>query len=378
MKVTFVSNFLSTHQIPFSFAMRELLGVGYVFVESFLQEKGSYKLSGKEYPFVLKAYDGKESFRKAEQLVLGSNVVIFGSGDYRLIRRRIKHNKITFFYSERIFKSHAPTIKDYVLRGIQKKIVYPWAGRNNYLLCASAYAAYDFEYCGLFPNRMYKWGYFTSKQANRQIKQSSSIPRLLWAGRMLGWKNAWLEECLAKQLLNENINFKMIIIGDGEKYAELEKRIIKDGLGDWVEMTGSLSHKEVLAHMVNSDIFCFTSNHNEGWGMVLNEAMQAGCACVASRVTGSTPFLIKDGENGLIFENENLRDFVKKVKQLILDVDLRQHLQAAAVETIENEWNANVAAKRFIDLVEDINNRGESMRFVDGPCSRAEILKDDR
>ena len=36
----------------------------------------------------------------------------------------------------------------------------------------------------------------------------------------------------------------------------------------------------------------------EGWGAVVNEAMNSGCAVVADHMIGAAPWLIRQGENG--------------------------------------------------------------------------------
>ena len=48
--------------------------------------------------------------------------------------------------------------------------------------------------------------------------------------------------------------------------------------------------------MEKSHIHLFTSNHLEGWGAVVNEAMNSGCAVVANREAGAVPYLIEHGK----------------------------------------------------------------------------------
>ncbi len=47
-------------------------------------------------------------------------------------------------------------------------------------------------------------------------------------------------------------------------------------------MLGAMSPDKVRAYMERADVFLFTSDFNEGWGAVLNESMNSGCAVVAS------------------------------------------------------------------------------------------------
>ena len=65
-----------------------------------------------------------------------------------------------------------------------------------------------------------------------------------------------------------------------------------------------------------------------------------------------------------------------KVKRLCTNQTLRETLGEAAYRTIESDWNAEAASRRLIELIQDLKLCGKSDRFHDGPCSKAEILKD--
>lgn len=79
----------------------------------------------------------------------------------------------------------------------------------------------------------------------------------------------------------------------------------------------------------------FTSDFNEGWGAVLNEAMNSGCAILASHAIGAVPYLLKDGENELIYQNDNFDDLMNKVKKLVESKELRRLLGKNAFNSIK-------------------------------------------
>ena len=123
--------------------------------------------------------------------------------------------------------------------------------------------------------------------------------------------------------------------------------------------------------MEKSEIFLFTSDRHEGWGAVLNESMNSGCAVVASHAIGSVPFLVNDGENGFIYKDGDIDNLYKKVKLLLDDSCRRREMSKKAYFTIADEWNAENAATRFIYLLQDIKENGNSSRFSHGPCSKS-------
>ena len=55
-----------------------------------------------------------------------------------------------------------------------------------------------------------------------------------------------------------------------------------------------IPNDKVKELMNNADIYIFPSNGYEGWGAVVNEAMQSKCAVVASQETGAARSIIKN------------------------------------------------------------------------------------
>jgi len=132
--------------------------------------------------------------------------------------------------------------------------------------------------------------------------------------------------------------------------------------------------EQVREHMEKSNIYLFTSDFNEGWGAVLNESMNSGCAVVASHAIGSVPFLIKNEKNGFIYKNGDIQDLYQYTKRLLDDRRLCVKLGREAYRTLAETWNAKVAAERFIQLAKGLL-RDENVLFQDGPCSKANTIK---
>ena len=129
--------------------------------------------------------------------------------------------------------------------------------------------------------------------------------------------------------------------------------------------------------MENAGIFLFTSDKREGWGAVVSEAMNSGCAVIASHSAGSVPYLIKDGETGVIYQSGNVDMLYEKVKQLLKSVDRQKELGLSAYHTMADLWNADEAAKRFVKLVRVLSaGRKNRFPFSLGPCSKSELMSD--
>ena len=229
-----------------------------------------------------------------------------------------------------------------------------------------------------YKGKTYKWGYFPKLNAYNLdelfVKKKNSEMKLLWVGRLVGWKHPECAIEIAKMLKDDGYNFKLEIIGTGEMLGNLEELIKSYKLENRVKILGSMSPEKVREKMEQANIFLFTSDFNEGWGAVLNESMNSGCAVVASHAIGSVPFLIEHGQNGLIYKNDSIDDFFIQVKKLMDNKKLCNQLGENAYNTLKEKWNAEIAANRLISLF-DSKLKGQEFHINDGPCSKAEPIK---
>ncbi len=381
MKIIFLSNYFTHHQSALSKSFFDFDKIDYMFIETEPMEEErknmGWKIFGEE-DFVINHDCFSKNPEQCQELIDGADVVIIGSAPYELVRKRIKQKKLTFFYSERIYKRGYQPYK-FIVRYV--RFLYRFGFDNVYLLCSSAYTAADYNKTFTFKNRAYKWGYFpeTARYDNIDVlidrKKKNSI---LWVARLIDLKHPELAIEIAKRLKAEGYDFNMNIIGTGVLEDDLKRTVSEENLEEYVHMLGSMSPEDVRTHMEQSEIFLFTSDRNEGWGAVLNESMNSACAVVASHAIGSVPFLLKDKENGLIYQDGNIGDLYNKTKWLLDHPDERRNMSYKAYYTIAKEWNAENAAKKFIVLADRIISGEKSPNvYNEGICSKAEILKDD-
>ena len=157
-------------------------------------------------------------------------------------------------------------------------------------------------------------------------------------------------------------------------WQTIEKKIDAAQLSDNIILTGGMPNCQVLEKMRQSHIFIFTSDRGEGWGAVLNEAMGAGCACVASDEIGAVPYLLRHKKNGLIFKSCSVESLLESVAYLYDNPEKRKEYSQKAYSTITNDWSADNAASRLVQLSESIL-AGEEITFDEGPCSKAYPIK---
>lgn len=374
MLIVFASNFLNHHQLPLAMAFYNMENVEYHFLAfeptSINRIKLGYEEMNGKYEFVLKAYESDENYNKAIKLIKKADIFISGQSDEH-IKIRLKEGKRSYKFSERYYKTYDR--KGFKYSNLHfflssLKHVLPFNNKDVIYLAASSYLKNDLNRFYKCKNTILKWGYLPEHIERNEIVKPSNKDltiRILFVGRFISWKNP--EMCInALKSLPKNIfeKVQLTYVGDGELLPFLKNLVKENKLERNVIFKGSMNNKEVRNEMLSSDIFVFPSNFSEGWGAVLNEAMDSGCACIASKEAGSSNFLINDGENGLLFSCFSQDELNAKLLNLINNKELREKLQNNAYLTIKNRWNADVAAKRLIEF-----HNGHS--YEEGICSKA-------
>lgn len=382
MKVTFYSNFLTHHQLPFCMEMVSRYGDDFKFVATIKITEERLKLGFKnlddKYGFVVKAYESKEEYDKALKLAVESDIVIMGSTSDKYIEERLKQDKLTFRYRARVFSNGIMTIFDKEkMKLLYERHIKYRKNKNLYMLCANAYGANDFYKLGLYKNKIYKWGYFPeTKEYNLEQliknKEKSKPINIVWVARFIKWKHPEKMIKLAKKLVKDGLEFKITMIGTGVMYEKIKEEIHKNNLENYVKLTGAIESDKVRDYMEKANIFILTSGKQEGWGAVLNEAMNSACAVITDINVGAAPFLINDSENGLMYKN--FEELYMYTKNLIEDNKLRKKLYENAYKTIVKTWNSKNATNNLINLFESIKD-GQEYKIKDGPVSKATPIK---
>lgn len=335
-------------------------------------------------PYLLLYYEKEETCRR---LIAESDVVLFGGvEDESYIADRLQAGKLTVRLSERIYKDGQ--WKAVSPRGLLKKYHdhTRYRKKNVYLLCCGGYVASDFHIVRAYPDKMFRWGYFPALEAydieelldkKRKRRESEGRVSILWAGRFIDWKHPECALEVAARLKQEGYDFSLTMVGGGDLTETLKAMAREKGIEEEVIFTGFRKPEEVRRYMEQADIFLFTSDYREGWGAVLNEAMNSGCAVVANCAIGAVPFLIVPDKNGLIYPNKEAGALYDKTVSLIKQPEKMEELGREAYRTIAEEWNAGVAAARLLSLLEGLV-QGRVEFAEKGVLSRAPVISPKR
>lgn len=382
MKIVFVSNFMNHHQLDLCNALNDNCDT-FFFVEmgKMPEEVAAFGYENfSTLKYVISKPKNEDEEKKIIDLIMDADAVIFGACSSEYLKMRMSENKLSFVFSERLWK------KGYYRRfipSVKKKVRNRFVENKNkrlYILSASCYLAHDLRIIGFPIEKCYKWGYFTpielldSKQVLSSKKEHIKI---LYVGRFVKLKHV---EDIIKAIFvlkKKGYVLELELIGSGERKKKYDYLIQKYNLQGEVSFSGNKSQWEIREKMREAHFLVFASDFREGWGAVVNEAMNSLCVPVVSHAAGSSKFLIEEGNNGLIYKYSSVKDLCDKIEKLITNRNLRDRYAKNAYQTIISDYNGEEAAKRLIKFIECEVSGKELPRYEKGPLSLAPDLKNN-
>lgn len=334
MKVVLNTVSVTPHMVPFALALSSRLPAGdFVYIDRGSPDDPNRAVGVRETARgILHRWTGCCS---DNQILREADVLIQNIRDFDLMDARARHGLVTVYQSERWFKPIKLPGFNVSIPGFFKmiapfaikralRIIRLFRSSGFYYFPLGVHAARDMaRLCGLMHgdlrcifrapkidferkaggrvfaldgrgekyclDRMRMWGYWVAPSQcgaqNNELDVRRSL-RILWVGRMLRLKrvddiiNAVLRvnECTAGKCL-------LTIVGDGPD----KMRLVKCARGSTsIKFIGSVPLAQVRVLMRNHDVYVFSSNEHEGWGAVVNEAMEEGMRVIGTEEAGAS------------------------------------------------------------------------------------------
>lgn len=174
-----------------------------------------------------------------------------------------------------------------------------------------------------------------SREVRSHLSQGSpDNPILLYVGRLSAEK----EIDRIKPVLEAIPNAHLALVGDGPYRTELEKHFA----GTKTHFVGYLTGANLGAAFASADAFIFPSR-TETLGLVLLEAMAAGCPVIAANA-GGIPDIVTDGVNGYLFDPSDEQGAITATQRLLSNPQERDALRQQARREAERwGWGAATA-----------------------------------
>lgn len=178
---------------------------------------------------------------------------------------------------------------------------------------------------------------FSTEENKSYLREKYNIPKddflLIYVAEFSKRKNQkFLIESL-KSLISEGYNnVKLLLLGDGVLLDDMKQYSKTLGIEDNIIFKGYI--KEVCDYYQISDI-CVSSSRIEGLPFNIMEAMSTGLPVIASKIKGHID-LVNPGENGFLYEYNNINEFCNYVKILYNDRDLLNKMRISSHDLSKN------------------------------------------
>ena len=166
-------------------------------------------------------------------------------------------------------------------------------------------------------------------------------PKLVCVGRLCEQKGQLLLVEAAKKLADTNVDFELVLAGDGEMRQQIEALIQQYALQNRIKITGWISSQAVRQHILDAQILVLPS-FAEGLPVVIMEAMSLKRPVISTYIAG-IPELIKHGKNGWLCIAGDVEDLSQTM----------QHALSTSLEKLQEMGETaytSVVARHDIDI----------------------------
>lgn len=178
-------------------------------------------------------------------------------------------------------------------------------------------------------------------------KSEKKMYDICFNGRICEQKNPKKFIDIIAEIKNKKKDIKVVIIGKGGMFKEIQQYIIEKNLNENIEMMGFV--KNPYQYMKQSKIFCLTSDW-EGFGLVAFEALTLGLPCVVSKVGGLID--IVDEKCGKLCIKEE--EYIEEIMNLLNDENYYLKKSCNALAKSKKIENIEVYMERMKDIYNKI------------------------
>lgn len=173
---------------------------------------------------------------------------------------------------------------------------------------------------------------------------------IIYCGRIVhNPKNVLFLVYLWRHIYSKYPDWKMILVGDGTDKKLIQRLIVKHKL-ERIQITG---YTNPTPYYEKAKILLLPS-YNEGFGMVLLEAMQNECIPIVFDSSMAFKDIIDNNKNGFIINELNKEKYIEKCQYLMDNEHIRKEMASQCYEKIKSSFNIKKIGSEWIDLFEHL------------------------
>jgi glycosyltransferase involved in cell wall biosynthesis len=182
------------------------------------------------------------------------------------------------------------------------------------------------------------------QEAKRQLGLDDDKRYLLYVGRLVAVKGLDLLLDAFAQLVQNQRDVELVLVGDGAERLVLAQRATTLGIRDKVHFVGAQPHERIVLWMNAGDVFCLPS-HKEGLPTVLLESLACGTPVVATFV-GGIPEVVADGQVGRLVHSRDPREMAVCIEEVLETPWDRQQLR----DYVAERFSFEVVTRKLLEV----------------------------
>ena len=136
----------------------------------------------------------------------------------------------------------------------------------------------------------------------------------LYVGKLVHKKRILDQLAALKLAHSRNSRLHLLVVGSGELMERARRFTDEHKLP--VTFAGFLNQSEITSAYVAADCLILSSDYDETWGLVVNEAAASGLPLVISRTVGARYELVRDRFNGFLFDPNSVADICEALLRI--------------------------------------------------------------
>ncbi|SHL15428.1 glycosyltransferase family 4 protein [Flavobacterium xanthum] len=242
---------------------------------------------------------------------------------------------------------------DIGILGLIRKFKYTllrirYASSIDFILTTGEKGRICYEAIGFKKETIFDWGYFVENNIvldKNYLKQKVRFKaNILFVGEINKNKNilSLIDKCI--EILTEED--QLCIVGSGPLSVQLSNKI--DNCST-IRYLGNIPNEKVIQLMQSYDLLVLPSIY-DGWGAVINEALQAGMQVIASENCGAS--ILLDGcHRGEVFSFSGKNDFDQVLAKWLKKEPLTKEKRIEIAKWSANHISGEVAASYFESVI---------------------------
>lgn len=191
-----------------------------------------------------------------------------------------------------------------------------------------------------------------NKKKTLRKKHDLADKKIIFTASRLAVKNGIGEVIRAMPTILADVpNAVFVIAGTGELDATLKQLVKELDLEKHVRFVGFVSHDELPAYLVISDVFIRPSL-SEGFGNSFVEALSCGVPIIGTRV-GGIPDFLEHEKTGLFADVGDPHDIARQIVRLFEDDTLARTIATNGQQMVKEHYEWDAIAERFDALFQN-------------------------